>query len=101
MTEAAIRSGKPRRPGRPNPPGQPRRRPNGLTPRQRELLSFIRSYSADRNGVSPTFDEMKDHLGLSSKSGISRMVAAMEERGAIRRLKNRARAIVVVEAVHV
>lgn len=100
MTEATTRSIKPRRPGRPNPPGHPKRRPNGLTPRQSELLGFIRSYSADKNGVSPTFDEMKDHLGLSSKSGISRMVAAMEERGAIRRLKNRARAIVVVEAAH-
>lgn len=77
-----------------------KRRPLGLTLRQNELLSFIRSYSADRGGVSPTFDEMKDHLGLASKSGISRMVGAMEERGAIRRLKNRARAIVVVEAAH-
>lgn len=77
------------------------RRPLGLILRQTELLSFIRDYCASRGGVSPTFDEMKDHLGLSSKSGISRMVGAMEERGAIRRLKNRARAIVVVEVVHV
>ncbi|MGF6174345.1 LexA family protein [Ensifer sp. 4252] len=76
------------------------RQPLGLTLRQNELLGFIRSYSADKGGVSPTFDEMKDHLRLSSKSGISRMVAAMEERGAIRRLKNRARAIVVVEVAH-
>ncbi|WP_457583584.1 LexA family protein [Ensifer canadensis] len=77
-----------------------KRQPLGLTLRQNELLSFIRRYSADKGGVSPTYDEMKAHLGLSSKSGISRMVAAMEERGAIRRLKNRARAIVVVEVVH-
>ncbi|AHK44713.1 MarR family transcriptional regulator [Ensifer sp. T173] len=76
------------------------RQPLGLTLRQNELLRFIRCYSADKGGVSPTFDEMKDHLGLSSKSGISRMVAAMEERGVIRRLKNRARAIVVVEVAH-
>jgi SOS-response transcriptional repressor LexA len=91
MTAATNASRKPRR---------PMRQPLALTLRQNELLSFIRRYSADKNGVSPTFDEMKDHLGLSSKSGISRMVAAMEERGAIRRLKNRARAIVVVEAAH-
>ncbi|WP_457585803.1 LexA family protein [Ensifer canadensis] len=94
MTAATTRTRKPRG------SRDPTRRPHGLTPRQSELLSFIRSYCADKNGVSPTFDEMKDHLGLSSKSGISRMVAAMEERGAIRRLKNRARALVVVEAAH-
>ncbi|OOG63612.1 LexA repressor [Ensifer sp. M14] len=94
MTAATTRTRKPRG------SRDPARRPHGLTPRQSELLSFIRSYSADKNGVSPTFDEMKDHLGLCSKSGISRMVAAMEERGAIRRLKNRARALVVVEAAH-
>ena len=62
-----------------------------LTRKQHELLLFIhKRLSAD--GVSPSFDEMKEALGLASKSGVHRLVSALEERGFIRRLPHRARA---------
>jgi repressor LexA len=66
-----------------------------LTRKQRELLQYIRGYF-DENGVPPSFDEMKDALGLRSKSGIHRLISALEERGFIRRLAHRARAIEIV-----
>ncbi len=62
-----------------------------LTKKQHELLQFI-SRHIGQNGVSPSFDEMKDALDLKSKSGIHRLINALEERGFIRRLPNRARA---------
>ncbi len=66
-----------------------------LTRKQHELLMYInRRLKAD--GVSPSFDEMKDALGLRSKSGIHRLITALEERGFIRRLPHRARALEVV-----
>ncbi|GER06979.1 LexA repressor [Iodidimonas muriae] len=66
-----------------------------LTAKQHQLLLFIHSrLSAD--GVSPSFDEMKDALGLKSKSGIHRLITALEERGFIRRLPNKARALDIV-----
>lgn len=64
----------------------------GLTARQRELLSFIRKYLGE-HGIVPSFDEMKDALGLSSKSGVHRMIEALVERGYIERMPKRARAI--------
>jgi hypothetical protein len=64
----------------------------GLTKRQRDLMIFMRDYM-DQNGVSPSFDEMVEALGLSSKSGIHRMITALEERGFVRRLPGRARAL--------
>lgn len=64
----------------------------GLTARQRELLSFIRKYLGE-HGIVPSFDEMKDALGLASKSGIHRMIEALVERGYIERMPGRARAI--------
>lgn len=66
-----------------------------LTKKQSELLRFIQERLAD-NGVPPSFDEMKDALDLKSKSGIHRLILALEERGFIRRLPNRARAIEVL-----
>lgn len=66
-----------------------------LTSKQHQLLVFIEERLAE-NGVSPSFDEMKDALGLKSKSGIHRLVTALEERGFIRRLPNKARALDVV-----
>src|SRR5690242_19611442 len=66
-----------------------------LTRKQRELLQFIQERLAD-TGISPSFDEMKDALGLKSKSGVHRLVTALEERGFIRRLRHRARALEVV-----
>ncbi len=66
-----------------------------LTSKQHELLMFIHQ-RLDRSGVSPSFDEMREALDLKSKSGVHRLVSALEERGFIRRLANRARALEVV-----
>ncbi|MGB3408250.1 MAG: transcriptional repressor LexA [Jannaschia sp.] len=63
-----------------------------LTRKQRDLLAFIHK-RMQRDGVPPSFDEMKDALDLRSKSGIHRLITALEERGFIRRLAHRARAI--------
>jgi repressor LexA len=67
-----------------------------LTAKQRELLLFINQRLA-ATGVSPSFDEMKDALRLKSKSGIHRLVTGLAERGFIRRLPHRARALEVVK----
>ena len=67
-----------------------------LTRKQLELLDFIKT-RMDRDGVPPSFDEMKDALDLRSKSGIHRLITALEERGFIRRLPNRARALEVLK----
>jgi repressor LexA len=65
-----------------------------LTRKQRELLQFIQERLGD-SGISPSFDEMKDALGLKSKSGVHRLITGLEERGFIRRLPHRARALEV------
>src|SRR6202008_767027 len=67
-----------------------------LTRKQHELLIFI-NHRLTATGVSPSFDEMKDALSLKSKSGIHRLVSGLEERGFIRRLPHRARALEVVK----
>lgn len=67
-----------------------------LTTKQQELLSFIQ-IRLDEGGVSPSFEEMKEALDLRSKSGIHRLINALEERGFIRRLPNRARALEVLK----
>jgi repressor LexA len=67
-----------------------------LTAKQRELLQFIHD-RLKRDGVSPSFDEMREALDLKSKSGVHRLVSALEERQFIRRLPNRARALEVVK----
>src|SRR5262245_39003273 len=67
-----------------------------LTRKQAELLRFIHERLKEA-GVPPSFDEMKDALDLRSKSGIHRLITALEERGFIRRLPNRARAIEVIK----
>ena len=67
-----------------------------LTTKQRELLLFIHKRIKE-TGVSPSFDEMKDALNLASKSGIHRLITALEERGFIRRLAHRARALEVLK----
>ncbi len=66
-----------------------------LTRKQRDLLEFIHR-RVQRDGVPPSFDEMKEALDLRSKSGIHRLITALEERGFIRRLAHRARAIEIV-----
>jgi repressor LexA len=67
-----------------------------LTRKQLELLDFIQK-RMQRDGVPPSFDEMKDALDLRSKSGIHRLITALEERGFIRRLPHRARALEVLK----
>lgn len=67
-----------------------------LTKKQHELLVFINDRLAE-TGVSPSFDEMKEALDLRSKSGIHRLITALEERGFIRRLPHRARALEVLK----
>jgi repressor LexA len=66
-----------------------------LTKKQLDLLEFIQK-RVKRDGVPPSFDEMKEALGLRSKSGIHRLITALEERGYIHRLAHRARALEVV-----
>jgi repressor LexA len=67
-----------------------------LTPKQKELLLFINERLKE-SGVPPSYDEMKDALDLRSKSGIHRLITALEERGFIRRLPHRARALEIVK----
>lgn len=67
-----------------------------LTKKQLDLLEFIQN-RVQRDGVPPSFDEMKDALDLRSKSGIHRLISALEERGFIRRLPHRARALEVLK----
>jgi len=67
-----------------------------LTEKQRDLLLLI-DKRIRTDGVPPSYDEMKDHLGLASKSGIHRLITALEERGFIRRLPNKARALEVIK----
>ncbi len=66
-----------------------------LTRKQHELLNFLAARLRE-TGVCPSFDEMKDALGLKSKSGIHRLIAGLEERGFIRRLPHRARALEIL-----
>jgi repressor LexA len=68
-----------------------------LTAKQRELLTFIDA-RLKASGISPSFDEMREALELKSKSGVHRLISALEERGFIRRLPNRARALEVVKS---
>src|SRR6187549_2565745 len=66
-----------------------------LTRKQHELLLYINERLSE-TGVSPSFEEMKDALDLKSKSGVHRLISALEERGFIRRLPNRARALEIL-----
>ena len=66
-----------------------------LTAKQHELLRYIQR-KLEETGISPSFEEMKDALDLKSKSGVHRLISALEERGFIRRLPNRARALEVL-----
>jgi repressor LexA len=67
-----------------------------LTRKQHELIRFIQA-RLEESGVSPSFEEMKEALDLKSKSGVHRLISALEERGFIRRLPNRARALEVLK----
>jgi repressor LexA len=69
-----------------------------LTRKQHDLLTFIREYVRQNSGVAPSFKEMQRALGLSSKSGIHRLMDALEERGHIKRSRYRHRAIELVDS---
>jgi repressor LexA len=71
-----------------------------LTRKQSELLTYLSDHM-QQHDVPPSFDEMRDALGLASKSGVHRLVSGLEERGHIRRLANRARAIEILKPVTV
>jgi repressor LexA len=66
-----------------------------LTQKQRELLTFLRA-RVGQTGVAPSFEEIKDELDLASKSSVHRLLQQLEDRGAIRRLPHRARAIEIM-----
>lgn len=67
-----------------------------LTAKQAELLAYIETHTTENKGVAPSFQEMQDALGLKSKSGVHRLITALEERRRIIRRHNRARAIEVI-----
>lgn len=68
-----------------------------MTSRQADLLQFIQAYTRS-NGFAPSFEEMRVHLCIGSKSGVDRLVRALEERGEIVRHPNRARAIEITDS---
>jgi SOS-response transcriptional repressor LexA len=70
-----------------------------LTKAQRDMLSYVREFT-EVHGYAPSFIEMMEALNLSSKSGVYRLLKALEERGHIRRLPSRARAIEVIDNPH-
>ena len=67
-----------------------------LTKKQKQLLNYISTFQS-RNGVTPSYEEMKDALGLKSKSGIHRLILALEERGFVKRLAHKARALEIIK----
>ena len=67
-----------------------------LTKKQKELLSYIQNFQR-KNGVTPSYEEMKSALNLKSKSGIHRLVIALEERGFVKRLAHKARALEIIK----
>lgn len=66
------------------------------THKQAELLAYIKAHIADNDGTAPSYEDMMHALGLASKSGVQRLLTALEERGLIARKYNRARCIVVL-----
>ena len=67
-----------------------------LTKKQKQLLNYIGNFQS-RNGVTPSYEEMKDALELKSKSGIHRLILALEERGFVKRLAHKARALEIIK----
>ena len=70
-----------------------------LTKKQKALFEYLNGYIA-KNGISPSFEEMKNALNLKSKSGIHRLVVSLEQRGFIRRLKHKARAMEITKSLN-
>lgn len=71
-----------------------------LTAPQRRLLEFISGYVASNGGVGPSFEDMQGAMGFGSKSSVHRLLQGLEERGMIRRLRHRSRAIEVLNGKH-
>ena len=67
-----------------------------ITEKQKKLLAYLSEVIEDTDGIAPSYDEMRVAMGLASKSGIHRMIKALEERGYIERLPNKARAIKII-----
>lgn len=70
---------------------------SGLTAVQQQLLAYIRSYMKDNDGIAPTLTDMAAYMGLASRSGVHRILNSLVERGAIRRIPNKTRAISITE----
>lgn len=70
-----------------------------LTKKERELMLYIQRVLRETGGVGPTFEEMMEHMGLASKSGIFRMITQLEHKGRLRRRHNQPRAIEILEPV--
>lgn len=71
-----------------------------LTVKQRDLLLFIQRYQDEYHDLAPSFDEMREALELSSKSGVHRLLTALEDRGYIARTPSRARATTILKRAH-
>lgn len=69
---------------------------SGLTFQQRDTLTFIQAFLADTNGVPPTYDGIKEHLGLRSKSGVARLIDGLIERGYLARTPRKARSLAIL-----
>lgn len=72
-----------------------------MTRKQKQAYDYIRQYIEENDGISPSYEEIKDALGLKSKSGIYRIVYGLSEKGMITVLRNRARSISLVKHCHV
>jgi DNA-binding MarR family transcriptional regulator len=70
----------------------------GLTARQADCLRFIAAHQRENNGITPSFDQIKDGLGLASKSGVTRLLDELEDRGRLTRMPGLARAITIITA---
>ena len=70
-----------------------------LTKKQKTLLDYLNSY-IKKNGISPSFEEMKNAVNLKSKSGIHRLIVSLEQRGFVKRLKHKARAMEIVKSIN-
>ena len=77
------------------------KKPYGLTDQQRALHAFIIHYTDAHGGISPSYDEMKDAIGLASKSGVHRLLNGLQERGYIDRRLHRARTVTVLHRLAV
>lgn len=74
---------------------RPQPRIGGLTAHQKRVMDYL-TWFISKNGISPSFDDIRAHLGLASKSSVHRVITELEERGAIQRLPNRSRAITII-----